>query len=89
MSKGEIRVVGVTRTNGLSARRSIFKSFSDYQAQFRITITDRNGRNLSADAILFPEEVQEIYGRGQTCDGPSFGTIRNIWRLLDWKVDVW
>src|SRR5258706_15819473 len=27
--QGEIKSCGVTRTNGLSARRSIFKSFSD------------------------------------------------------------
>src|ERR1700730_14477865 len=37
------------------------------QAQFQITVTDRNGRNLSIDAHLGTlQEVQEIYGRGQT-----------------------
>jgi len=74
--------VALRGTNGLSARRSIFKSFSDSnQAQFRITITDRNGRNLSADANLGSlEEVQEIlWARANLAMDPVFGTIRDIW----------
>jgi porin len=35
--------------------------------KFQITITDRNGQNLSADANLGTlMQVQEIYGRGNT-----------------------
>jgi porin len=36
-------------------------------SKFQVTITDRNGKNLSADANLETlQQVQEIYGRGQT-----------------------
>jgi porin len=36
-------------------------------AKFNIAITDRNGRNLSSDAQLGTfQQVQEVYGRGQT-----------------------
>lgn len=36
-------------------------------ATFQLTLTDRNGRNLSADADLQTlQQVQEVYGRGQT-----------------------
>lgn len=36
-------------------------------AKFQITFTQRTGRNLSDDAELGTlQEVQEIYGRGQT-----------------------
>ena len=41
------------------------KLFSWRQAIFKITLTDRNGDNLSADANLHVlNEVQEVYGRG-------------------------
>ncbi|WP_458068535.1 carbohydrate porin [Rhodanobacter sp. BL-MT-08] len=36
-------------------------------ATFRMTITDRNGRNLGADANIGNNQlIQEVYGRGQT-----------------------
>jgi porin len=36
-------------------------------ATFRMTITDRNGRNLGADAHIGNNQlIQEVYGRGQT-----------------------
>ena len=35
------------------------------QAQFKITVTDRNGQNLS-DKLDTLQLVQEVYGRGQT-----------------------
>ncbi|MDR3416337.1 MAG: carbohydrate porin [Nevskia sp.] len=52
----------------------VFGGGFDLQALFglpaanaRITLTDRNGRNLSDDAHLGTlQEVQEVYGRGQT-----------------------
>jgi len=58
------------------------------QAEFRITITDRNGRNLSADANLGSlEEVQEIYGRGQTWRWTQFWYDQKyLGGLLDWKI---
>jgi porin len=58
------------------------------QAQFKITITDRNGRNLSADAKLGSlEEVAEIYGRGQTWRWTQFWYDQiYLDGVLDWKV---
>ena len=57
-------------------------------AQFQITITDRNGRNLSNDATLGTlEEVQEIYGRGQTWHWTEFWYHQQyLDGMLDWKV---
>jgi porin len=58
------------------------------QAQFKITITDRNGRNLSADANLDSlQQLQEIYGRGQTWRWTQFFYDQKyLDGLLDWKV---
>ena len=58
------------------------------QAQFQITATDRNGRNLSNDAHLGSlEEVQEIYGRGQTWHWTQFSYDQKYFDgRLDWKV---
>lgn len=58
------------------------------QAQLKITITDRNGRNLSADAHLGSlQEVQEIYGRGQTWRWTQFSyDQRYFGGMLDWKI---
>lgn len=57
-------------------------------AQFQITITDRNGRNLSNDAKLGSlEAVQEIYGRGQTWHWTEFWYDQQYLEgMLDWKI---
>src|SRR5690349_666437 len=57
-------------------------------AKIKLTITDRNGRNLSDDAHLGTlQQVQEIFGRGQTW------RLTQLWYdqkyfsgLLDWKI---
>jgi porin len=54
----------------------------------QMTITDRNGTNLSNDAGLGTlEEVQEIYGRGQTARLTSF-YYNQIFAdgLVEWKI---
>jgi porin len=58
------------------------------RAQFKITITDRNGSNLSADAHLGSlQEVQEIYGRGQTWHWTQFSYDQQYLEgRLDWKI---
>jgi porin len=58
------------------------------QAQFKITITDRNGRNLSKDAHLGSLlEVQEIWGRGQTWRWTQFFYDQKyLGGVLDWKI---
>ena len=58
------------------------------QAQLKITVTDRNGRNLSNDAHLGSlQEVQEIYGRGQTWHWTQFSYDQKYLNgLLDWKI---
>src|SRR5689334_6457075 len=57
-------------------------------AKIKLTITDRNGQNLSDDAHLGTlQQVQEVFGRGQTW------RLTQLWYdqkyfsgLLDWKV---
>lgn len=57
-------------------------------ARFQITVTDRNGRNLSNDAHLGSlQEVQEIWGRGQTWHWTQFWYDQDyLHGLLDWKI---
>jgi porin len=64
------------------------KLFGLNQAQFRITLTDRNGRNLSTDAHLGSlQEVQGIYGRGQTWHWTQFSyDEKYLDGVLDWKI---
>lgn len=53
---------------------------------FQMTITDRNGQNLSADANLGTlMQVQEIYGRGNTFRWTRFWCDQ---LLLDNVVDL-
>ena len=58
------------------------------EAQFKITITDRNGRNLSDDAHLGSlQEVQEVWGRGQTWHWTQFSyNQKYLDGRLDWKI---
>lgn len=59
-----------------------------HDARIQLTITDRNGRNLSDDAQLGTlQQVQEVFGRGQTW------RLTQLWYdqtyfsgLLDWKI---
>lgn len=64
------------------------KLFGIEQAQFAVVITDRNGRNLSADAHLGTlQQVQELYGRGQTWRWTEFYYQQNYLNgKLDWKI---
>ena len=57
-------------------------------AIFRVTITDRNGRDLSQDAQLNTLQlVQEVYGRDQTWRWTQFWYDQQYWGgKLDWKV---
>jgi porin len=57
-------------------------------AQFQATITERTGRNLSDDAELGTlQQVQEVYGRGQTIRLTDFWYQQKFADgLLDWKV---
>jgi len=58
------------------------------QAQFRIAITDRNGRNLSADAHLDDlQQVQEVYGNNETWYWTQFWYDQKyLDGKLEWKV---
>jgi len=57
-------------------------------ARFQATITDRNGRNLSSDVHLGSlQQVQEVYGRGQTFRITQFWYDQVYFDgLLDWKI---
>src|SRR5580658_4211406 len=58
------------------------------QAQLRIAITDRNGRNLSADAHLDDlQQVQEVYGNNETWYWTQFWYDQKyLDGKLDWKI---
>jgi porin len=59
-----------------------------HDAEFKLAITKRDGRNLSDDADLGTlQQVQEIYGRGQTW------RLTQLWfdqkyfsKVVDWKI---
>jgi porin len=57
-------------------------------AEFQATITQRTGRNLSDDAELGTlQQVQEVYGRGQTTRLTQFWFRQEyLGGLLDWKI---
>ncbi len=57
-------------------------------AKFQLTLTQRTGRNLSDDARLGTlQEVQEIYGRGQTIRLTDFWYEQQFANgLIDWKI---
>lgn len=57
-------------------------------AKFQVTLTQRTGRNLSDDARLGTlQEVQEIYGRGQTIRLTDFWYQQQFANgLIDWKI---
>jgi porin len=57
-------------------------------ATFQIYITDRNGRNLGADAGIGNNQlIQEVYGRGQTWHLTVFA-LDQKWLdgVLDWRI---
>ena len=58
------------------------------QAQLRIAITDRNGRNLSADAHLDDlQQVQEVYGNNETWYWTQIWYDQKyLDGKLDWKI---
>ena len=57
-------------------------------AKFQTTFTQRTGRNLTDDAEIGAlQEVQEIYGRGQTIRLTDFWYEQSFAnRLIDWKI---
>lgn len=59
-----------------------------HDAKIQLTITDRNGRNLSDDAQLGTlQQVQEVFGRGQTWRLTQFWYEQAYFSgLLDWKI---
>lgn len=71
-----------------ATRLDLQKLFGINQAQFDFVITDRNGRNLSADAKLDSlQQVQELYGRNQTWRWTEFWYDQSYLNgRLDWKV---
>lgn len=69
-------------------RLDLEKLFAVPRGEFDIIITDRNGRNLSADAHLGSlQQVQELYGRGQTWRWTEFWYEQSSRSgRLDWKI---
>jgi len=64
------------------------KLFKLPNATLQISVTDRNGRNLSADEKLGSlQEVQEVFGRGQTWRITQFWYDQTYFgNTIDWKV---
>lgn len=64
------------------------KLFGIPAAQFQATITQRTGHNLSDEAELGTlQQVQEVYGRGQTTRLTDFWYRQEfVGGLVDWKV---
>jgi porin len=69
-------------------RLDLQKLFGVPRGEVDIVITDRNGRNLSADANLGSlQQVQELYGRGQTWRWTEFWYEQSSPKgALDWKI---
>ncbi|HVO01495.1 MAG TPA: carbohydrate porin, partial [Candidatus Cybelea sp.] len=59
-----------------------------HDAEFKLAITKRNGRNLSDDAHLGTlQQVQEVFGRGQTWRLTQFWYDQKYFdKFLDWKL---
>jgi porin len=57
-------------------------------SRFQIVLTDRNGRNLTADANLrVYQQVQEVYGRGQTVHLTIFALDQAFFDgRLQWRI---
>jgi porin len=57
-------------------------------SSFQIAVTDRNGRNLTADANLpVYQQVQEVYGRGQTWHLTVFAFNQKFFNdRLEWSI---
>jgi len=64
------------------------KLFALPNASLQLSITDRNGRNLSTDEKLGSlQQVQEVYGRGQTWRITQFWYDQTyLDKALDWKI---
>ena len=62
--------------------------FGLHNSLFQVSITERTGRNLSDDAELGTlQQVQEIFGRGQTFRLTQFFFDQKYFNdLIDWKV---
>jgi porin len=72
----------------LSSDFNLQKLLGINDAEFKLTITDRNGQDLGADANLHTLElVQEVWGRGQTWRLTQFEYRERWWAdVFDLKV---
>jgi porin len=61
--------------------------FGVHDAQFKATVTERTGRNLTDDAQLGTlQHVQEVFGRGRTVRLTQFWYDQRYFDgLVDWK----
>jgi len=85
---GDRELVRYTDQITFSTTLDLDKLLGLNQARFRMTITDRNGDNLSSDANLQSlQQVQELYGRDQTWRWTQFWYEQKyLAGLLDWKI---
>lgn len=85
---GDHALVRYTDQWTFAATLDLNELFSIPHAIFKITVTDRNGRNLSDDAHLDSlQQVQELYGRGQTWRTTQFWYGQQfLGDRIDWKI---
>ena len=85
---GDRELVRYTDQITFSTTLDLEKLLGLNQARFRMTITDRNGDNLSSAANLQSlQQVQELYGRDQTWRWTQFWYEQKyLGGLVDWKI---
>ena len=85
---GDRELVRYTDQITFAATFDLEKLLDLKKATFKLAITDRNGSNLSGDANLQSlQQVQELYGRGQTWRWTQFWYQQKyLDDLITWKI---
>jgi porin len=85
---GDRELVRYTDQITFSAMLDLEKMLGLSQATFKLSITDRNGNDLSSDAHLQSlQQVQELYGRDQTWRWTQFWYQQKyLDGLVTWKI---
>ena len=86
-SGGDEQAIRYADQLALGATLDLQKLLGWAGGSFQITVTDRNGRSLSKDAQLHDlQQVQEVYGRGQTWRLTQMWLDQRFGGGWDWKL---
>ncbi|MET0618615.1 MAG: carbohydrate porin, partial [Luteibacter sp.] len=85
---GDKRITRYTDQWKFGASFDLQKLWGWNGATFNIVVTDRNGRNIGADANIGNNQlIQEVYGRGQTWHLTVFSLVQKFFDdRLTWKI---